>query len=65
MACSSATSRCIALVREMAPDLHPEAPVPIEPRDTLAPIACPFANELEPSRLGGVAGLNRALTDSV
>ena len=46
----------IALVRSMAPDLHPEEPLPFTPRKSAGPLACPFDSaQLVPVRFGTIA----------
>lgn len=46
----------LALVRQMAPDLHPEEPLPIKPRTSAGPLACPFDSApLTPGRFGTIA----------
>ena|SRR5688572_27998681 len=46
----------LSLVRGMAPDLHPDEPLPIVPRKSAGPLACPFdSGELVPGRFGTIA----------
>ena len=46
----------LALVRQMAPDLHPEEPLPLAPRKSAGPLACPFDSaQLTPARFGTIA----------
>ena len=50
------TDELLDLVRQMAPDLHPDEALPITPRKSAGPLACPLDSaQLVPGRLGTIA----------